>query len=70
MVMEASNVEGAAGGTEEDGVVGGAVEVASGIGSAAGAGGTDSVGNSSYCGYSACGGIGGADLSGDATCVK
>ena len=59
MVMEASYVESATSGTS--GVVGGSVEVASGIGGAV-VGGTDYVGSSSYCVCSACGGIGGAGL--------
>ena len=61
MVMEASDVEGAS--DETTGVVGGAIKVASSIG-AAGAGGTDSVGSSSCCAFSACGGIGGTSLGG------
>ena len=60
IVMEASDVEGATGGTR--GVAGGSVEVDSGIGGV-GAGGTDSVGRSSCCAYLACGGTGGASLS-------
>ena len=59
MVMEASDVEGAAGGT--GGVVG--VEVASGIGGV-GVGGTDSVGSASCYAYSTCGGTGGVGLGG------
>ena len=59
MVMEASNVEGAASGI--GGVVRGSIEVASAI-SGAGAGGTDSVGSSSCYACSACGGNGGAGL--------
>ena len=59
MMMEAFDVEGAAGGTGR--VVEGVVEVASGIGGA-GAGGTDSVGSSFYCACSAYGGIRGAGL--------
>ena len=47
VVIEASDVGGAAGGT--GGVAGGSVEVASGIDGAVGAGGTDSMGSSSYC---------------------
>ena len=46
MVIEASNVEGASGGTTR--VVGGVVEVASGIGGV-GAGGIDSMGSLSCC---------------------
>ena len=61
MVMKALNVEGVTDGTAR--VVGGAVEVASGIGGA-GAGGIDSMGSSSCCACSACGGIGGAGLGG------
>ena len=60
MMMEASNVEDAIGGT--GGVVGGTVEVASGIGGV-GASGIDSVGSSSCYACSACGGTGGAGLS-------
>ena len=63
MVMEASDVGGATGGTR--GVVRGTVEVASGIGGAAGEGGTNSVGSSSCC--SACGATGDASLGGGAT---
>ena len=59
MVNEASDVEGAAGGTER--VVGRAVEAASGIGGAV-PDGTDSVGSSSYClAYGGTGDIGLAD---------
>ena len=47
MVIEASDVGGAAGGTGD--VARGSVEVASGIDGAAGAGGTDSIGSSSCC---------------------
>ena len=61
MVMEASDVEGAAGGME--GVAGGSVAVTSGIGGA-GASGTDSVRSSSCYACSACGGTGGAGLGG------
>ena len=61
MVMEASYVEDATSGTT--GVVGGAIEVASGIGGAE-AGGTDSMGSSSCCACSACGGTGDAGLGG------
>ena len=53
MVMEASDVGGATGGT--GGVVRGTVEVASGIGGTR-ACGTNSVGSSSCYAYSACGG--------------
>ena len=61
MVMEASDVEGATGGTTR--VIGGAVEVASGI-DGVGASGTDSMRSSSCCACSACGGTGGAGLGG------
>ena len=61
MVMEASDVESATSGTS--GVVGGTIEVASGINGAR-ASGTDFVGSSSYYAYSARGGIGGAGLGG------
>ena len=54
MVMEASDVGGATGGTEC--VVGGLVKVASSIGGAR-VGGTDSMGSSSCCACSAYGGI-------------
>nr|CAN76827.1 hypothetical protein VITISV_024519 [Vitis vinifera] len=53
MVIEASDVEGASGGTTR--VVGGVVEVASGIGGA-GVGGTDFVGSMSRYACLACGG--------------
>ena len=71
MVIEASDVGGAAGGTR--GVVGGTIEVASSIDGAAGAndaatkGGTDCVGCSSCYGCSVCGGIGDTGLGGAAT---
>ena len=61
MVMEASNVEDASGGTT--GVVGGAEQVASSVG-AVRAGGTDSMGSSSCCACLACGGAGGTGLGG------
>ena len=61
MVIEASDVEGASGGTTR--VVGGVVEVASGIGGA-GAGGIDSMESSSYCACLAYGGTGGVGLGG------
>ena len=61
IVMEASNVKGATDGIA--GVVGGKVEVTSGIGGV-GACGIDSVGSSSCCACSAYGGIGGAGLGG------
>ena len=61
MVMEASDVDGATGGTT--GVVGGAREVSSGIG-VAGAGNTNFVGSSSCYACSTYGGTGGAGLSG------
>ena len=54
MVMEASDVGGATGGIR--GVIGGTVEVASSIGGA-GVSGIDSIGSSSYCAYSTCGGL-------------
>nr|CAN70504.1 hypothetical protein VITISV_024960 [Vitis vinifera] len=57
----AFDVEDATGGT--GGVVGGIVEVALGIGGA-GVGGIDSVGSSSCCAYSACGGTRNAGLGG------
>ena len=63
MVMEASDVGGAAGGI--GGVAGGSVEVASSIGGATGVGGTNSVGNSSC--YLTCGGPGDAGLASAAT---
>ena len=66
VVIEASDVGGAAGGT--GGVAEGSVEVASGIDGAAGACGTDSTGNSSYC--SACGDTRDASLGGVATGVE
>ena len=74
MVMEASDIEGAAGGIGR--VARGSVKVASGIGGvvgtsdAAGAGGTDSIGCSSCCGCSACGGTRSAGLGGAATGVE
>ena len=63
MVIEASDIRGAAGGTR--GVAGGSAEVASGIDGAARTSGIDSVGSSSYCSCSACtstrdAGLGGA----------
>ena len=63
MVIEASDIGGAAGGTR--GVAGGSAEVASGIDGAARTSGIDSVGSSSYCSCSACtstrdAGLGGA----------
>ena len=61
MMMEAFDVEGAAGGTGR--VVEGVVEVASGI-DGVGASGTDSMRSSSCCACSACGGTGGAGLGG------
>ena len=61
MVIEASNVEGASGGTTR--VVGGVVEVASGIGGV-GVGGTNSMGSSSCYACSACGGTKDAGLGG------
>ena len=70
MVIEASDVGGAAGGTR--GVVGGSIEVASGIDGAAGAddaartGGTDYVGCLSYYGCSVYGGTGDTGLGGAA----
>ena len=66
MVIEASDVGGAAGGTGD--VARGSVEVALGIDSAAGACGTYSTGNSSYC--STCGDTRDASLGSVATGVE
>ena len=63
IVMEASDVGGAAGGI--GGVAGGTVEVTSVIGGAARESGTDSTGSSSCC--LACGGTGDVGLGGAAT---
>ena len=63
MVMEASDIEGAAGGT--GGVTRESVEVTLGIGGAVGPSGIDSTGSSSYC--SVCGGTRDAGLAGVAT---
>ena len=68
MVIEAFDVRDATGGTE--GVAGGSVKVASRIGGAVGVGGTDSMGSSSGCDYSACGGTGGAGLGAATTGAK
>ena len=68
MVIEASDVGGAAGGTR--GVVGGSIEVASGIDGVAGAGDTHYVGCSSRCACSVCAGTGDAGLGGAGTCAE
>ena len=74
MVNEASDVRGAAGGTE--GVAGGSVEMPSGIGctvgtsDVAGTSGTDFVRSLSYCSYSTCAGTIDVGLGGTAIGVE
>ena len=68
MVIEASDVGGAAGGT--GGVAGRSIEVASGIDGVAGAGDTHYVGCSSRCVCSVCAGTGDAGLGGAGTCAE
>ena len=68
MVVGASDVGGATGAI--GGVARKSVEVASGINGAVGAGGTNSVGISSYYACSTCAGIGDVGLGGAASSVE